>query len=59
MRRNAFNKRFAALETGAIHRPACNLWDRIEQYKKYFAGEPVEDMHMLAKHDRYFQELGS
>jgi hypothetical protein len=59
MRSNAFNKRLAALETGAIHRPASNLWKRIEQYRKYFAGEPVEDKHMLAKHDKYFQEIGA
>ena len=52
--------RVTKLESKAIHRPV-DLWAKMERYRKYFAGEPVdltdEDKRKLAKYDRYFEEM--
>jgi len=55
------HERVKRLEARAIHRPACDLWAKIERYRRYFAGELVdltdEDKRKLAKYDRYFEGI--
>jgi len=55
------SERLARLESRVKPMPACNLWDRLERYERYFAGEPgvlsAEERTRLAEHDRYFEEL--
>lgn len=52
--------RVTRLEARAIHQP-IDLWAKIERYRRYFAGEPVElsaeERFRLAEHDRFFEEL--
>lgn len=52
--------RVTRLEGRAIHRP-IDLWAKIERYRRYFAGEPVElsaeERFRFAEHDRFFEEL--
>ena len=55
------SKRLCRLEARVIYRPVCDLWDRLERYERYFAGEPVEltpeERTKLEEYDRYFEEL--
>ena len=55
------SKRLCRLESRVKPMPVCNLWDRLERYERYFAGEQValsaEEKTRLSEHDRFFEEL--